>query len=55
MQNAGSNAAGRAFPPYPHLGISLWITEPASRKAFSVAERNFHNTFNWLDEEAACG
>ena len=53
--NDGPNATGPTFPPYPHLGITLWITEPAPGKAFSVVHPNFTNKSNRLDKEATCG
>ncbi len=46
---------GRQFPPYPHLGITLWITQIASDKGFSAVVLTFLSKSNMLDEEAPCG
>jgi hypothetical protein len=53
--DSGPDAAGRAFPAYPHLGISLWIIESASHKAFLMADDISCRKFKELDEEGPCG
>lgn len=51
----GHIATGLAFSPYPHLWITLWITESASGKAYSMVARKFLCKFTQLEEEASCG
>ena len=53
--DASPSETGRRFPPYPHLGITLWIIEITSDEAFSRIEQSFFRKFNMLDEEAPCG
>jgi hypothetical protein len=52
---AGPNQTGRPFAAYPHLWITLWITEPTSEEGFAMFDRNFPAKFNRLHEEASCG
>ena len=52
---AGPDQTGRPSAAYPHLWITLWITEPTPEEGFAMVDRNFPITINRLHEEAPCG
>ncbi len=52
---AGLDETGCSFAPYPHLWITLWITERVSSKGFRGFAKIYASKFNMLREEASCG
>jgi len=55
VREAGPDETGCSFAPYPHLWISLWITESFSSKGFRAVTKIYASKFNVLREEASCG